>query len=73
MSLLTCFTAGLEEAEQTAGILLDKSGGQGEFIVHVGCGDGRVLAVLWTKGPYLAYGLEQETGPHPREGGVRAY
>ena len=60
LALLAPFAAGLEDPGQTARAIVEESGVQGGLVVHVDCGDGRVLTALRAEGLYLAHGLEQD-------------
>ncbi|MFQ6035045.1 MAG: PQQ-binding-like beta-propeller repeat protein [Sedimentisphaerales bacterium] len=44
--------------EQQAKQLLDAAGINGGFVVHLGCGDGRLTAALYANDSYLVHGLD---------------
>jgi outer membrane protein assembly factor BamB/ubiquinone/menaquinone biosynthesis C-methylase UbiE len=50
--------AGISNQEKAAKKILDATGVPGGFIVHIGCGDGKLTAALRTKDRYLVHGLD---------------
>lgn len=58
--------SGVEDAEQTAREILEKGGVQAGLIVHLGCGDGQVLAALRAGENYLVHGLEKDSAERER-------
>ncbi|MHC4693959.1 MAG: class I SAM-dependent methyltransferase, partial [Planctomycetota bacterium] len=52
--------AGVSDQEKTAKKILDATGIQGGFIVHVGCGDGKLTAALRADDSYLVHGLDKD-------------
>jgi SAM-dependent methyltransferase len=58
--LLTCLMAvGLGRAE-SAKEILEETGFSGGLIVHVGCGDGKLTADLYTNDRFVVQGLDRE-------------
>ena len=51
--------AGVSIQEKAAKKILDATGIQGGFIVHVGCGDGKLTAALRPSDSYLVHGLDK--------------
>ncbi len=51
--------AGVSDYEKTAKKILDATGTQGGFIVHLGCGDGKLTAALRAGDSYLVHGLDK--------------
>lgn len=46
--------------EQQAKKILDATGVQGGFVVHIGCGDGRLTAALRAKDSFMVHGLDKD-------------
>ncbi len=51
---------GAQTAQQKAQDILSKTGAKGGFVVHVGCGDGRLTAALRAGGQYVVQGLDTD-------------
>ncbi|MHC4727765.1 MAG: outer membrane protein assembly factor BamB family protein, partial [Planctomycetota bacterium] len=47
-------------AEQKAKQILDTTGIKGGLVVHIGCGDGKLTAALYTNKSYLVHGLDTD-------------
>lgn len=58
VALAALAVGGPTPREQTAQQILDATGVKGGFVVHVGCGDGRLTAALHANDSYIVHGLD---------------
>ncbi len=59
---LTASVTAARQAEQEAKDILDATGVKGGFVVHIGCGDGRLTAALHANESYAVHGLDKDAG-----------
>jgi len=57
---LTVSATNARQAEQEARDILDATGVKGGFVVHIGCGDGRLTAALHANESYAVHGLDKD-------------
>jgi len=60
--LLMASVTAARQAEQEAKDILDAAGVKGGFVVHIGCGDGRLTAALHASDSYAVHGLDKDAG-----------
>ena len=58
---LTAPATAATQVEQEAKDILDATGVKGGFVVHIGCGDGRLTAALHANESYAVHGLDKDT------------
>jgi len=60
VALLIASAANGRQVDQEAREILDATGVKGGFVVHIGCGDGRLTAALHTNDSYMVHGLDKD-------------
>ncbi len=63
-AFLACWTTNPSHAAEaeTAAEILRQTGVRGGFVVHLGCGDGRLTAALRASEAYMVHGLSSDAG-----------
>jgi len=61
ISFMASITAA-RQADQEAKDILEATGIKGGFVVHIGCGDGRLTAALHANNSYAVHGLGKDAG-----------